>query len=124
MSDWKSYGDVENNAIDSISPEEDVLIGVRFLIACNSDRELRWRISAEVENEQGEVVASRSDDRSDFSNSCNGTGSQVNWEQYIQMNYDNSITTDWPPEEYVAKVQIDDYYAEETVEGSGTFRVD
>lgn len=122
ISGWKEYGDVLANQIESISPSERAIIGMRAQLVCSNSREVRWRNVTTVENESGDVVASESGETEQFSNAC-ADAETSSWEQAARLSYNNEYGSEWPRGTYTATVRIDDYYGQETVYGSTQFEV-
>lgn len=122
VSGWTEYGDVTENEIQSVEPDEDVIIGVRFSTICNDAREVRWRNTTTVRR-SGDAVASKSDTTEQFRNDCGVDERAVRWEQAVELHYNNEVGAEWPVGTYVAHVRIDDYYSGSTTGGSALFEV-
>jgi len=123
ISDWKEYGDVVDNQLDSVEPGDTVMIGVRFKVVCSGEREIRWRSVVVVENSEGDAVASRSRENEEFDNSCGEGDRLAEWEGAFELRYNNEFGTEWPVGNYEAQARIDDYYGEETVSKTEDFTV-
>lgn len=123
ISDWKEFGDVLDNEIESIAPSESPMIGFRFKPVCNDEREVRWRSVVTIQDSTGEAVASESTENEEFTNNCGGSTQLVEWEQAVTVWYDNEYGTEWPEGTYEAEVRIDDYYGQATVSETTEFEV-
>lgn len=120
ISDWKQYGDVFDNQISEISPEEDAVIGARFEVVCDDENELRWRNRIEI-TKDGDVVASNTAEAKEFTTNCRGTET---WEQAQTLYYNNEYDSKWEVGTYTAEVRIDDFYGKEKESVSMTTQFD
>lgn len=122
ISDWQEFGDVTDNAIDSIPPDEPATIGVHFLVNCGDEREVRWRNVTTIRDSTGDAVASETAENEEFSTSCDDYA-QVEWEQALTLWHKDEYGSEWPLGTYTAEVRIDDFYAGESVSGQTEFEV-
>ena len=106
ISDWTEFGDVMDNQITSITPDESALIGGRFEVACGPDREVRWRNFTTVRNEAGDAVGSESTESEEFTNNCTRYNRSTSWEQAVSLTYNNDVGAEWPIGTYTAPTSL------------------
>lgn len=119
ISGWNEYGDVVDNAIDTIPPNDPAIIGVRLLIGCNQESDVAASYRIDIEKD-GELVSTGSHEIDDAAPEC---ASSTFWEAWIETYYQNDKSLEWEVGEYTAEATVEDFVTGETVMAQTTFEV-